>query len=150
MQKDHTWHFPASILPDLKREYLAGNWLWLINKWNYYVISHKLCPVCPASVEEIKELLKPIFKANIETMHREGKEAGQDELVELFAKYVTPTADPLTVHKIPPRTLKGTVCAFANADLKARLVSERRRLKILSTVFKIDRKTFGLRYCDEC
>lgn len=150
MQNHHLWKFPKDLLPDLKKEYLAGNWLWLINMWNYYLAGETLCAVCPASVDKIREYLKPIFLADIEVLHREGKEAGQDELVELFAKYVSPTVDPLTVQKIPPRTLKGTVCAFANADLRARLVSERRRFKLLSTVFKIDRKTFGLRYCDEC
>lgn len=143
------WKFPKNMVPNLKEAYLAEDWLYLVKQWNEYLIGETLCPVCPASVERVQEALKPIFLADVEVLHREGKQATQKDLVELFAKYVSP-ADPVTVNGIQYRHLKPVVIAFANADLKARGISERRRKKIFQQVFRISRETFLMRYCDGC
>lgn len=122
----------------------------MVKQWNYYLVGEQLCAVCPASVDKIKILLKPIFLADIEVLHREGKTAEHKELCELFAKYVSSDADISTVKQIPTPHLRNIVATFANADLKARAVSQRRRAKILSTVLKVGRVKFSADFCDEC
>lgn len=151
MASVHLWKFPKELYPDLKEAYLSGNWLYLIKQFNYYLVGDsKLCPVCPDSVSKIKEYLKPIFLADVEVLFKEGKRAGQNEMVELFLKYVSSDVDPLTVAKIPEHSLNQVVATFANTDLKARQVSQRRRLKILKTVFGTKHGTFNVKHCDEC
>jgi len=144
------WKFPKTLIPELKKEYLLGNWLWLINQWNFYQIGEKICSFCPGSVNIVREGLKSIFIADAEVIFYEGRKASQQELVELFVKYVSPVPDPFVVQKIAGRTLTGTIAAFANADLKARGASSNRRERILQTVFGVSRATFRARYCNEC
>lgn len=110
----------------------------------------QICPVCPASVDKIKEYLKPIFLADIEVLYKENKEADKKALIELFVKYVSPTADPLTIAKIPVQMLKSTIATFANEDLKARQIPELRRKRIFRTVFRVKYDNFAKKYCDSC
>lgn len=145
------WKFPKSLIPELKQAYLNQEWMWLINQYNEYMVGgEKLCPVCPDSMEKIKVYLKPIFLADIEVLYREGKEATEKDLVELFVKHVSPTSDPVTISRIPENYLKPIIATFCNADLKARLVSEKRRKQLLKKVLRVHRSTFNVRYCDDC
>lgn len=148
--KVHLWKFPRNIIPSLKESYLKEDWLYLINQYNYYMVGEKLCPVCPASVDKIKEVLQPIFLADIEVLYKEQKEADKKALIELFVKYVSPTADPLTIAKIPVQMLKSTIATFANEDLKARQIPELRRKRIFRTVFRVKYDNFAKKYCDSC
>jgi hypothetical protein len=146
----HLWKFPKELIPELKEQYRSENWLWLIKKANEYLITEHICPVCPASINKIKEVLKPIFLADIEVLYKEGKQASHDELCELFAKYVSSEKDINLVGKIPTRYLRSTIAIFANADMKARRVPQLKRSKILATVLKVGRPKFSSDFCDEC
>ena len=144
------YKFPKDLIPALKEEYLKGGWLFLIKQWNEYYIGEHLCPVCPASVDRVKEGLRGIFLADAEVLFKEGKRAEKPELAELFVKHVNPNADLEVVQKIDVRFLVPTIAAFANADLIARRIGEPRRRKILLTVFRISYATFSAKYCDGC
>ncbi len=150
MPNVHLWKFPKEKYPELKEQYLAENWLWLIKQFNHYMVGDQICPVCPASIDKIKEYLRPIFLADIEVLHREGKEAKHPELCELYAKYVSSENDISLVKKIPVPYLRSIIAIFANNDLKARAVTQRRRAKILATVLKVSRQKFTTQFCDEC
>lgn len=144
------WKFPKSLLPELKKAYLEGDWLWLINQCNEYMVTEKLCAVCPDSISKVKEYLKPLFLADVEILYREKKQASDVELVQLWQRYVSSTTDPTIVKTIPEKFLNPVVCRFVNEDLKARGYNERQRKIRLKTVFSVMYRTFNSRYCDGC
>lgn len=144
------WKFPKSLLPELKKAYLEEDWLWLINQYNEYMIGEKLCPVCPDSVSKIKDILKPLFLADIEILYKEKKKACNIDLVQLWQRYVSSTTDPVTVKAIPEKFLNPVICRFVNEDLKARGYNERQRKIRLKVVFNVHYRTFNSQYCNEC